>query len=248
MVGNPNSRNCLLLIWIPQNLAPVCTYLKSEISTSLLSLLQVFFSSNSSHSILWWETLLYNYAMNIIYSWVFNFISSNKVDVICFYLEQSTALLTTGKKLLFGMATLLEPVGVSVQCHFKEPLEQWMRDSALIPLPALFNLKCLWERDSLISELCKHTAAHWYKICCEPCRKAGGEWNPKYVNPAGKTGLRGRVEVYGCVPDTEGEGNCFCSAQKWEEQRSSLMDTNTVLLTLISLAQHKKKSKKACAV
>lgn len=160
MVGNPNSRNCLLLIWIPQNLAPVCTYLKSEISTSLLSLLQVFFSSNSSHSILWWETLLYNYAMNIIYSWVFNFISSNKVDVICFYLEQSTALLTTGKKLLFSMATLLEPVGVSVQCHFKEPLEQWMRDSALIPLPALFNLKCFWERETPLSLSCANTPLH----------------------------------------------------------------------------------------
>lgn len=51
-------------------------------------------------------------------------------------------------------------VGVSIQCHFKEPLEQWMRDSALIPLPALFNLKCLWERETPLSLGCANTPLH----------------------------------------------------------------------------------------
>lgn len=64
------------------------------------------------------------------------------------------------KKLLFSMAILLEPAGVSIQCHFKEPLEQWMRDSALIPLPALFNLKCLWERETPLSLSCANTPLH----------------------------------------------------------------------------------------
>lgn len=82
---------------------------------------------------------------HIISSPMFNFISSNKVNLSCFYLKQLTTLFITGKKLLFSVAILLEPAEVGFQfSHFKEPLEeQWMRDSALIPLPALFNLKCL---------------------------------------------------------------------------------------------------------
>lgn len=59
-----------------------------------------------------------------------------------------------------SMAILPEPAGVSIQCHFKEPLEQWMRDSALIPLPALFNLKCLWERETPLSLSCANTPLH----------------------------------------------------------------------------------------
>jgi len=123
-----------------------------------------------------------------------------------------------------------------------------MKDSAFILLPALFNPKCLWERDSLISELCKHHAAHWYKVCCEACRKTGGEWNSKYVNPTGKRGLKIVVEVDGCVPDTEEDDSSFCSAQKWEEQRTSLMDIITALMPLIDLTRQNQKLKKGCSV
>lgn len=52
---------------------------------------------------------------NIISSQIFNFISSSKVNVSCFYLEQATTLITTGKKLLFSMPILLEPAEVEFQ-------------------------------------------------------------------------------------------------------------------------------------